>query len=344
MPVSLAGLGRRLRARVIADGGDRGAVAATVAVLLGSGVLFGMAALVVDVGLLYAERGQLQAGADAGAVAVARACATDPAGCSPDGTTPDALAAGYADRNAGDGQATARLCGRGGGLPDCPAPAGNLTDCVTPAPPTGPYVEVHAGTRRDGDRTLLPPVFAGAVVDGYQGAEVRACARAVWGGPSRAEALALAVPECEWRRLAGNDARAIPVRDEPAGSCAAGTDGLRWLAADDCRGTWSVGDRPAAASAAPDDDHGCGATLARVRDTTVLVPVVEAAPSAGAWTVRGFAAFVVTGWRLPGQAAGAPCDTGATPCVTGHFTTQLLPGGGAIGGPDYGARVVALAG
>src|ERR1043165_3858879 len=56
--------------------GERGAVAVTVAILLGGGVLLGFAALVVDVGQLYAEREELQSGADAAALAVAKACAT----------------------------------------------------------------------------------------------------------------------------------------------------------------------------------------------------------------------------------------------------------------------------
>ncbi|MFF5175552.1 pilus assembly protein TadG-related protein [Micromonospora sp. NPDC000089] len=351
MPVSLTRLARRLRARVGRDGDDRGAVAATVGLLLGSGVLLGMAALVVDVGLIYAERGQLQAGADAAAVAVAQACATDPTGCSPDGRAVDAVAGRFADENANDGQAAAEVCGRGGGLTDCAAPARNLADCVTAAPAAGPYVEVHTGTRRDGNQTLLPPVFARAVLPDYDGAQVRACARAVWGGPSRAEALALAVPECEWGRLTtgGTSYPASPgdlaVRDAPA-ACGAGGDGLRWLADDndDCRGVFTVDDQPSAAPADPADDHGCGDALARVSGQPVLLPVVAPGPSAGGWTVRGFAAFVVSGWKVPGNAGGTPCDTGATPCVSGRFTTQLLPGGGATGGPDYGARVVALAG
>jgi uncharacterized membrane protein len=44
---------------------EHGAVAALVAVLLAAGVLFGSGALVIDVGLLYSEREQLQSGADA---------------------------------------------------------------------------------------------------------------------------------------------------------------------------------------------------------------------------------------------------------------------------------------
>ena len=60
-------------------------------------VLFGFAALVIDVGALYHERRQLQNGADAGAFAVAQACADGACG------TFTADADGFADGNAVDG-------------------------------------------------------------------------------------------------------------------------------------------------------------------------------------------------------------------------------------------------
>ena len=53
---------------------DRGAIGILIAVLIGGGVLLGMAALVVDVGQIYQNRAELQNGADAGALAVARQC------------------------------------------------------------------------------------------------------------------------------------------------------------------------------------------------------------------------------------------------------------------------------
>ena len=43
--------------------------------LIAGGVLFGMGALVIDVGQLYQNRAELQNGADAGALAVAKSCA-----------------------------------------------------------------------------------------------------------------------------------------------------------------------------------------------------------------------------------------------------------------------------
>ena len=46
-----------------------------VALLFGGGVLMGLGALVIDVGQLYQERAELQDGADAAALGVAKSCA-----------------------------------------------------------------------------------------------------------------------------------------------------------------------------------------------------------------------------------------------------------------------------
>ena len=60
---------------------ERGAIGVLVAIMLGCGVLTGMGALVIDVGRLYQERAELQNGADAAALGVAKTCALG--GCAP---------------------------------------------------------------------------------------------------------------------------------------------------------------------------------------------------------------------------------------------------------------------
>jgi uncharacterized membrane protein len=57
-------------------------VATVVAILLGSGVLLGTLAVVVDVGRLYVERDELQNGADSAALAMAKACADSTPECA----------------------------------------------------------------------------------------------------------------------------------------------------------------------------------------------------------------------------------------------------------------------
>lgn len=190
---------------------DRGAVGSMFAVLLAGGVLLGMLALVIDVGLLYAEREELQSGADAAAIAVVAECARaeDVAGC----TTSDmlALAATYADANARDGAThVLEVCGTLGSLSTCTAPVGNLTDCIPAVPADNrPYVEVRTSTEMSDGSLLLPPVFAQTLSgnSGYDGTAVRACARATLGAPARG--LGVTFSECEWR-FATDNGTALP--------------------------------------------------------------------------------------------------------------------------------------
>ena len=61
---------------------DRGAVSILVALLISAGVIVGLLAMVIDGGRLYTERRLVQNGADAAALAVARACALGDPACS----------------------------------------------------------------------------------------------------------------------------------------------------------------------------------------------------------------------------------------------------------------------
>ena len=362
---------RRLRARLAGDHGDRGAVAVTVALLLGSGLLLGMAALVVDVGNIYAERGQLQNGADAGAVRIARGCAADPAACRwPAVSELRGVAERYADENANDGAAAvATVCGEGGELPACEPGQGRLTDCVGAPPESVSYVEVHTSTLTDKGSTALPPVFAQAVVRGFDGAEVEACSRVAWGPPAKATTLALTISACDWMRYTGDGTRydeverVFPVYDETvpqacgvAGASSTNVGGHRWLeAADrDCRVTVSVNEPDGyRANTGDSRPNGCNAAALnplRTSQRPVLVPVFDNVTGRGGgarYRVWGFAAFVVTGWHLPGSEVPSnvtgrdSCDGADNTCVYGYFTQTIVPGGGAIGGPDLGARVVA---
>ena len=95
---------------------DRGAILPLVAISMV--VLLGMGAMVIDVGHLYAERRQLQNGADAAALAVAQSCAQG--NCGPY----TSMAQDYANLSARDGVSTVREICFGGprlaaGLPRC---------------------------------------------------------------------------------------------------------------------------------------------------------------------------------------------------------------------------------
>lgn len=180
-------------------GDDQGAVGALVAILLSGGVLLGMGAIVIDVGRLYAEREQLQSGADAASWRVAEACIATPASCTNAGQLLNAQT--YAANNANDGYADAQVCVKG---ISCPVWNTAVTCPALSATP-GNYVEVRTTTRNSDGSTLLPPVLAGALAgQNYHGKQVGSCARVSWGPPATARTLALGISLCDWKRITGN--------------------------------------------------------------------------------------------------------------------------------------------
>jgi len=359
--------------------GDRGAIGVTVGVLLGSGVLLGVGAIVVDVGQLYVERAELQNGADAGALAMAKGCALGSTTCLP------ATAATYANANAKDGAAAVDLvCGYAGAgvLPQCPAPTGRLASCPSPQPATGTtYVEVHTSTRTAGGSTLLPPVFARTLLgkESYDGTNVGACARAVWGSPKASQAFAMTISYCEWMKATNNGTKFAPAPPYPPNpaptpamdrvlklhttsktSCPggpAGADGpgmFGWV--DDPGGACSVhvSGTSYAADTGASAGNSCKALLASAWASrqVIFIPVFTAATgngSGGSYTLAGFGAFVVTGYHLPGADASdwlKPSNNckGSDKCINGYFTQGLVPSSGVIGGPDLGVSVIQLTG
>ena len=209
------GVARRLRRD------DRGAVATVFGILLAGGVLLGMLALVVDVGQLYSEREELQSGADAAALGIAKSCAADLDECTE--VNRANTAKDYADENAGDRAANAlTVCGSAAGVSDlseCPPAASNLTRCIGD-PPSGRYIEVRTTTALPDGSTLLPPSFAQMLLGngGYKGTTVGACARVAWGAPKAG--LAVTFSRCEWDAATenGTDFPAPPpYPDAPSG-------------------------------------------------------------------------------------------------------------------------------
>jgi Flp pilus assembly protein TadG len=206
----IAGLARPLLRLMGRD--DRGGVAVLVAVLISGGVLLGIGALVIDVGRIYQNRAELQSGAEAGALAVARACA---AGACPSGVSQYTLATQYADANAsaltGHLAQVSLVCGRDphAVLTSCTSgtttSGSDLTDCP-PSPSTGNYVDVHSATQTPSG-TVLPPVFARTLLGnrGYSGTRVAACAQVEWGTAEQSNSLAFTISLCAWQGLVGPD-------------------------------------------------------------------------------------------------------------------------------------------
>jgi hypothetical protein len=202
---------------------DRGAAALIVTLLFSSGVLLGCAALTVDVGQLYSERRQLQNGADAAALSLAKVCATSGT-CSYAGA--DAAALGnnrislLNNANAKDDYAAFNaafnvtydngLCGRATTLPNCAAPNGTLLDC--PALPSWltanaaiPFVEVHNLTQTDSSGNHILPTAFGRAVTGFNGAAVSSCSRVAWGSPGGVGRgnIPITVSGCDWMHATG---------------------------------------------------------------------------------------------------------------------------------------------
>lgn len=201
---------RAIRWRPRRAGNDRGAVAPIVAVLVAGGVLLGFAALVVDIGQIYVERAELQSSADSAAMAVARACSVDDPDCTRNRI--GGLAQRYVNANSSDGVSRlVEVCGRPQDLlPECSSPAENLTACLG-APPPAPtnYVEIRVATEVPGNRFVLDPAFAQAMVGGPGGTSVGACARAVWDPAQRTEVLAMTISVCELDEMASGERHTI---------------------------------------------------------------------------------------------------------------------------------------
>ena len=272
------------------------------------------------------------------------------------------------------------VCGSATGLTPCtPSQA---ADCVGPAP-VSPYVQVRASTANGaGTSTLLPSRFASALAGGPDpGHATRACARAAYGGVRATTALAVTVSYCEWNTATTNGTSFAPPPPYPPkpptsvehvlllhttsglGGCSGGPSGwdlpggFGWL--DDPSGTCSVfvditgtyGDNTGVSAGQSCKDRIAAAAVFP-SSTPIYLPVYDGAGGTGhggTYHLRGFAAFVVTGYWLPSSHQKSwltnkyPCGA-PNVCISGFFTQGLVPAGGTLGGPPMGASIVSLVG
>lgn len=366
--------GRRLQ-RAGAD--ERGAVVILVALLLGFGVLLGMAALVIDVGRLYQERAELQNGADAAAIGVAKTCALG--GCNP------AVAVSYADANAstltGGTAAAPLICGSGSMAP-CPDSTGTMIDCPDPPSAGTNYVDVHTATQTAGGSTLLPPVFAETLLgnSGYRGATVHACAQAEWGPPAAATTPAVTISACEWDQatqqgasfpatppyppnqppapsadqvLTLNSGNGTGCATEPAGADGPGSFGWVYHPGGDCHFPVSGSSFPVRTGNAVSTSCEQILQTAQQNRDPILVPIYITTDGA-TYTLLGFADFVVTGYNLLGSNGGyvdasdwldpANDCSGTNYCLNGYFVQGVAPFTGSFGTTDLGVYSIELTG
>ena len=189
---------------------ERGATSVVVVVLLVP-VLFGAAALSLDLGQLLWERRQVQNGADAAVMRAASLCAETPVSC-PSGATPPLTA--LAGQNANDGTTTIEsVCGNSLAkavqptLALCGVSTGAVIDCPTvpSSVSTHAYVEVRTTTKNtDGSTGILSKLHS-AANGGSTTTTVGACARAAWGpaSPSSLSVLPVTMSFCDWKAQTG---------------------------------------------------------------------------------------------------------------------------------------------
>lgn len=308
---------------------ERGATALMFALLLVP--LIGATAIAVDVGALYAERAQLQNGADAAALAVAADCA-DASGCG--GSS--AIAAQFADDNADDGAATT----------------------LEPTFPTAYTVTVQALTREPDGSDALPHPFATLL--GIDSTTVHAEATAEFGSPSAGSVIPLALAYCEFSDVTPGVRTLIEYDTNkpckgPTGQPIDG--GFGWLdqipgeceAYVDLSSAW-VGSDPGL-----DPPNNCTSLFSTLEGSTVLIPVYEGSNDVngqnGEFEIYAFAAFLVTGWKFTGNGNSimnnpdplAPACNGNCRGIQGYFTEWVEVGGDwELGGSNLGVTVVRL--
>lgn len=326
--------------------GDDGMAAVFVAVLLIA--LLALVALAVDAGALYAERRELQSGADAAVLAIAEDCGK---GLPCDNGTAMATAETYADANARDLLA---------GVDELALDTSAQT------------VRVITRTEEAGGATIFAPFFAQVI--GFPGTKVRAHAAALWGYPVGGATIPIILSDCEWDKLdkdpAGgydeytfffHDGKLTP--DCPSASVNPGHDadgdgrlpgGFGWLdtGGDDCVAdvlydAWVGADPGASPSNGCSPDH----FFNEIYLQEVTIPWYDDYDGTGGhganggYFVSGIGGFFVTGYNFGGlykapSAASAPCK-GDKRCIRGHYT-PITDTEGPVGGQDRGVLIVRL--
>ncbi len=290
------------RWRLLRSRDERGAVNVAVALLIIP--LIGFAALALDVAAMWAERQQLQVGADAAALAIAQDCARGSCG------SPAATATALTAANFVTGTAQARVL-----TPSLQSSTGRVTVATS---------------------TVSRHVFAPVL--GIDSSDVAAQATARWGSPTGGTAvLPLAFSWCSFQKQTDgglpsstavrtiNETKVAEKDDEdsctgPSGNTVPG--GFGWVDTDpgSCNATSRVDTRMysdpgrSASQGCSDEDFRA------VRGKTVLLPIFDRHGGQGdnAWyEVYGYAAFHVTGYKFPGHSYNASC---AKNCITGYYT------------------------
>ncbi|KQR82920.1 hypothetical protein ASF98_02670 [Arthrobacter sp. Leaf337] len=329
---------------------ERGATAVIVAFSMVA--LLGFAALAVDVGAMYAEKAQLQNGADATALAIANDCANG-VNCSTAMTAP---ANRLADDNANDGS----------------------SGVFSVTQPNATTVRVETNAQASGSTDDSFALFFARVL-GNETAVIHAAAEASWGAPSEATTLPWTISQCVFKKYLSPSQLAelnatesftgdpIPTHillryDEntpdypgcaPQNGYAEG--GFGWLDRDTgCSADINIAESEVGNDPGNDFPSECTGIIASLMEEPVLIPIFSTATGNGqhaTYGLVGFIAFQVTGYKFGGGPSltnldpAAPSCTGNCRGIQGFFTryVSLAEGLSTSGGtPNYGATSVWL--
>lgn len=324
---------------------ERGAVAIIVGLLMVA--LLGFAALAVDVGAMYVERAQLQNGADAAALSVAKTCGNDELDAACINGSP--LAAPLTNANANDGNSNV------------------ISTTVDTAANTATVV---AGASQAGQAPNSISLFFAQVLDpAFSSTEISATATASWQPPASGPVgFPMTFSSCEFDSATPN----MVIEYQGTETCAAtGPSGLEipggfgWLLPDagTCAANVTVGEFATGDPGTSIPGGGGGACTALLDQwkqdlqngltVTVYLPIfndVSGTGSGGAFLIEKFAAFEITGWNFPAggkypEGANKVSCPGPGDCkaIRGTFVEYVssIPGYSGVG-PDAGAYVVRL--
>ncbi|CCQ45347.1 putative uncharacterized protein [Pseudarthrobacter siccitolerans] len=330
---------------------ENGAAAIIVAVLMVA--VLGCAAIAVDVGAMYAEKAQVQNGADATALAIAGDCAKG-LNCT---TAMAAPANRLADANANDGS----------------------TGVFSVTQPNANTVRVETNAREAGSGSNHFSLFFAKVM-GMDTAAITAVAEASWGSPSEATTLPWTISMCVFEKYLSssqlaelqstgtftgdpNPARILFRYDQNVPTvpgCEAqngyAPGGFGWLDTDTgCSTNINIANSEVGSNPGNDLPNVCQDMPSTIKDSPILIPVFTSAVQNGQktkFTLAGFLAFQVTGFKFGGGPGLTDLDPSAPDCtggncrgIQGYFTrfVSLEEGLSITGGlPNYGGTVVAL--
>lgn len=330
---------------------ERGAISVITGILLV--VLLGFTALVVDVGMVYAEKAQQQNGADAAALAIAQECARNLS--SPSCSTSSPIAGQFADANANDGLSNIQAVA-------LDKAAGKVT--VT----TGAQ---EAG----GEANHISLVFARAL--GIDSAEIGSSASAQWGSPVAGRTVfpaAFSICQVEGHVEGGLQRLGLHGKSSANPSCNYGPSGavvpggFGWLKQDpgQCGASIDLATGEGLSDPGNNAPPNCADVLNQWitdinagRHPTVLLPIFNQVRGTGANATYGltsFAAFEVAGWKFTGGSSApsvfhnTSSDVGFQKCtgscrgLIGRFVHYVsLDEGYTLGPVDrHGATVVRM--